>query len=175
MSFSAFHLYFDDVELGQEWVSGGRTITETDIVMFAGFSGDYNPMHVDHEYAKETPFRRPIAHGFGVFSISSGLGVQVPPVRTTALLGIGGWKFTQPVFAGDTIRVLTRVARKTVKGRGRRGEIVWYKAILNQDNKVVQEGEITTLVECRPVPRGERGAGVVADTNGVHAETNGVH
>ncbi len=153
MGFSFYHLYFDDLELGQEWESPGRTVTEADIVTFAGFSGDFNPMHVDHEYAKNTPFRRPIAHGFGVFSIASGLGVQVPPVRTVALMGVRAWKFLNPVFAGDTIRLRTRVSEKTVKGRGRRGEVVWFRSILNQDGKVVQEGELITLVECRPLSR----------------------
>lgn len=168
MGFSQFHLYFDDLELGQQWESPGRTITETDIVMFAGFSGDYNPMHVDHEYAKNTPFRRPMAHGFGVFSIASGLGVQVPPVRTVALLGVHNWKFANPVFAGDTIRVRTKVAVKTVRGRGRRGEVVWHRALLNQDGKVVQEGEIITLVECRPISRPTEAGRVEA-----HVGTNG--
>lgn len=151
MSFSSIHLFFDDIEVGQEWQSPGRTVTETDIVMFAGFSGDYNPMHVDHEFAKNTPFRRPMAHGFAVFSIASGLGVQVPPVRTIALLGVKTWKFVNPVFAGDTIRVITRVVEKTIKGRGRRGEVVWNRSIINQEGKVVQEGDIITLVECRPI------------------------
>ncbi len=153
MGFTFYHLYFDDLELGQEWESPGRTVTESDIVTFAGFSGDFNPMHVDHEFAKNTPFRRPIAHGFGVFSIASGLGVQVPPVRTVALLGVRDWKFQNPVFAGDTIRLRTRVAEKTLRGRGRRGEVVWFRSILNQDGKIVQEGELVTLVECRPLAR----------------------
>src|SRR5204863_5264587 len=103
MSFSTIHLYFDDLEVGQEWTSGGRTVTEADIVNFACFSGDFNPIHIDHEYAKSTAFRRPIAHGFGVFSIASGLGVQTPPVRTMALLRVKEWNFRLPVFAGDTI------------------------------------------------------------------------
>ena len=94
---------------------------------FAGFSGDFNPMHVNHEYAATTPFRRPIAHGFGIFSIASGLGVMIPPVRTVALLAVVHWRFLHPVFVGDTITVRTRVNQKTVRGRGRRGEVVWYK------------------------------------------------
>jgi len=169
MSFSSFHLYFDDLENGQQWESPGRTVTETDIVCFAGFSGDFNPMHVDHEFAKNTPFRRPIAHGFGVFSIASGLGVQVPPVRTVALLAIREWKFMNPVYAGDTIHVVTKVSEKTIRGRGRRGEVLWYRAIINQDGKIVQEGHIITLVECRPLSRPiENGK-----HSHQHAETNG--
>ena len=167
MGFSSFHLYFDDLELGQEWESTGRTITETDIVTFAGFSGDYNPMHIDHEYAAQTPFRRPIAHGFGVFSIASGLGVQVPPIRTVALLGVDNWKFMNPVFAGDTIRVVTRVNKMTLQGRGRRGEVVWHKTIYNQEHKIVQEGEVLTLVECRPIVKVKDAARIVEpSTNG---------
>jgi acyl dehydratase len=160
MSFSSFNLYFDDLEVGQEWVSGGRTVTEADIVNFAGFSGDFNPIHIDHEFAKGTPFRRPIAHGFGVFSIASGLGVSCPPVRTIALLRVRCWDFRLPVFTGDTVRVKCRVVEKTPRGRGKRGEVVWYRGVINQDGKVVQDGEIVTLIECRPLAR----AGAAAAT-----------
>ncbi len=153
MSFSSIHLYFDDLEVGQEWVSGGRTVTETDIVSFAGFSGDFNPIHIDHEFAKTTPFRRPIAHGFGVFSIGSGLGVMTPPVRTIAMLRVRYWNFNLPVFAGDTIRMTSRVVEKTLRGRGKRGEVVWYRGIINQEGKTVQEGELVLLIEARPLPR----------------------
>ena len=155
MSFSSHHLYFDDVEPGQEWESPGRTVTEADIVTYAGFSGDFNPMHINEEYAKGTPFRRRIAHGFGVFSMASGLGVQVPPVRTIALFAVREWKFLLPVFIGDTITVRTRLVEKTLRGRGKRGEVVWHRAIVNQEGKVVQEGMVATLVECRPLVRAE--------------------
>lgn len=173
MAFSSFHLYYDDLELGQQWDSPGRTITECDIVNFAGFSGDYNPMHIDHEFAKDTPFRRPIAHGFGVFSISSGLSVQVPPVRTVALLGIRDWKFMNPVYAGDTIHVVTRVVEKILRGRGRRGEIVWYKGIVNQEGRIVQEGHIVTLIECRPIVRITENGNSKAMAAHPHAGSNG--
>ena len=153
MSFSSAHLYFDDLEVGNEWTSGGRTVTEADIVNFAGFSGDFNPIHIDHEYAKTTPFRRPIAHGFAVFCMASGMGISAPAVRTMAMLRVTLWNFTLPVFAGDTVRSVSRVKEKTVRGRGRRGEIVWYRAVINQDGKVVQDGEVVTLVECRPPVR----------------------
>jgi acyl dehydratase len=153
MSFSSSHLYFDDLEIGNEWTSAGRTVTETDIVNFAGFSGDFNPIHVDHEFAKTTPFRRPIAHGFAVFCIASGMGVSAPAVRTLAMLRVLVWNFNLPVFAGDTVRNLSRVKDKTLRGRGRRGEVHWYRAVLNQEGKVVQDGEVVTLVEARPPVR----------------------
>src|SRR5712692_3060671 len=108
MSFTNFHLYYDDVEVGQQWESLGRTVTETDIVNFAGLSGDFNPIHIDHEFAKTTPFRKPIAHGLLVWSISSGLAANAPPMRTLAFLSIRDWRFHGPVFVGDTIRVRSK-------------------------------------------------------------------
>jgi 3-hydroxybutyryl-CoA dehydratase len=155
MSFTTAHLYFEDVEIGQEWESLGRTVTQAEIVNFAGLSGDFNPIHIDHEFAAGTPFRRPIAHGLLVFSIASGLGLYSPPMRTMAFLRINEWHFRGPVFIGDTLRMATKVLNKEVRGRGRRGEIVWRRQILNQERKVVQEGVTVTLVEARG-GRGEK-------------------
>jgi acyl dehydratase len=151
VSFTSYHLYFDDVAVDQEWQSPGRTVTQADIVNFAGISGDFNPIHLDAEFAKNTPFHQPIAHGLLVFSIASGLGLFSPPMRTIAFLGIRDWQFLGPVFIGDTIRVRTRVLEKTPRARGRRGEIAWQRQILNQAGKVVQEGVTLTLVEGRGV------------------------
>ncbi len=153
MAFTDNHLYFDDVAVGQEWQSQGRTLTETDIVNFAGLSGDFNPIHMDHEFAKSTPFRRQIAHGMLVMSIGSGLGAGTPLMRTIAFLAIREWRFIEAVFPGDTIRVRTKVLAKELRGRGKRGEIVWQRALVNQDGKTVQEGTSVTLVECRPQTR----------------------
>ena len=149
MSFSTSHLYFDDLEIGQQWESLGRTITETDIVNFAGLSGDFNPIHVDHEFAKSMPFRKPIAHGVLVFAVASGLGIHAPQTRTVALLRVTEWFFREPIFIGDTIRIRNAVLEKTLRGRGRRGEVTWQRAIVNQNGKTVQEGKIVTLIEGR--------------------------
>src|SRR3954447_15655654 len=112
MAFTSSHLYFDDLSVGQEFESQGRTVTETDIVNFAGLSGDFNPIHVDHEFAKTTPFRRPMAHGMLVMAIGSGGGVPHPPMRTIAFLHIRDWRICGTVFPGDTIRVRTKVLAK---------------------------------------------------------------
>jgi acyl dehydratase len=149
MAFSTHSLYFDDVEVGQEWESSGRTVTEADVVNFAGVSGDFNPIHMDHEFAKTTPFRRPIAHGLLVFAIGSGLGVTCPPMRTIAFLQVREWNFKEPLFIGDTVKLRSRVMEKTLRGRGRRGEIVWYRGVVNQEGKVVQDGVLVTLAEGR--------------------------
>jgi 3-hydroxybutyryl-CoA dehydratase len=153
MAFSTSHLYFDDVEVGQEWESSGRTVTEADVVNFAGVSGDFNPIHMDHEFAKTTPFRRPIAHGLLVFAIGSGLGVMCPPMRTVAFLQVREWNFREPLFIGDTVKLRSRLIAKTLRGRGRRGEMIWHRAVVNQEGKVVQEGTLVTLVEGRAARR----------------------
>ncbi|MFQ3594220.1 MAG: MaoC/PaaZ C-terminal domain-containing protein [Gemmataceae bacterium] len=149
MSFPATHLYFDDVCLGQEWLSLGRTVTQADVVAFAGLSGDFNPIHVDHVHAQSTAYGRPIAHGLLVLSIASGLASHAPPMRTLAVLELREWHFREPVFFGDTIQVVSRVAEKIEKARGRRGEIVWARRVVNQQGKTVVEGSTRTLVEGR--------------------------
>ncbi len=149
MSFTPIHLYFDDVEIGQEWESLGRTVTEADIVNFAGLSGDFNPIHIDHEFAKTTLFRKPVAHGLLIWSMGSGLGLFAPPMRTQAFMSIRAWHFDEPVFIGDTIRARSKVLDKEVRARGRRGVITWAREIRNQDDKVVQHGVTLTLVEGR--------------------------
>src|SRR6266851_1573285 len=135
MSFTPQHLFFDDVEIGQQWESLGRTVTEADIVNFAGLSGDFNPIHMDHEFAKTTPFRRPIAHGLLVMAISSGLGLHAPPMRTQAFLELREWSFKGPVFIGDTIHNHTKLLDKEVRARGRRAVLTWQRQIFNQDGK----------------------------------------
>jgi acyl dehydratase len=164
MSFTALHLYFDDVEVGQEWRSLGRTVTEADVVNFAGVSGDFNPIHMDHEFAKTTLFGRPIAHGLLVFSIASGLGLFSPPMRTLAFLAIREWHFRGPVFLGDTIHLTTRVLEKEIRSRGRRGSVTWQRRILNQEGKVVQEGVTLTLVEGRAAGKNEESDSAGPDT-----------
>ena len=149
MSFTPAHLFFDDVQIGQEWTSPSRTVTQTDVVNFAGITGDFNPIHVDHEFAKTTPFREPIAHGLLVWSISSGLSLYAPPMRTLAFMTVKEWHFREPVFFGDTILTWVKVLAKEERSRGRRGVITWERAIRNQKGKVVQEGVIVTLVEGR--------------------------
>lgn len=149
MSFTSLQMFFDDVNVGQEWESLARTVTQTDIVNFAGVSGDYNPIHMDHEFAKTTPFRQVMAQGLLVLSMASGLGMMAPPMRTLAFLSIQEWHFREPVFIGDTIRVRSQVLKREERARGRRGIITWHRQILNQEGKIVQEGITVTMVEGR--------------------------
>jgi 3-hydroxybutyryl-CoA dehydratase len=149
MNYTNLHLYFEDVEVGQQWESLARSLSETDIVSFAGLSGDFNPIHMDHEFAKTTVFRQPIAHGLLVWSIGTGLAMYAPPMRTLAFLSVREWVFKDPVFIGDTLRMRSKVLEKEARARGRRGVITWQRQIFKQDGKIVQEGTTLTLVEGR--------------------------
>ena len=141
--------YFEDIEVGEEYESPGRTVTETDIVLFAGLSGDYNILHTDAEFMKGSLFGERIAHGLLGLSIQAGLlGRAMLPYAT---LGFGSlrWKFKGPIKIGDTIRVRARVTSKKETDAGR-GAIVLDRTVLNQRDEVVQEGETEVVVERRP-------------------------
>jgi 3-hydroxybutyryl-CoA dehydratase len=146
-------LYFEELEVGREWESPVRTITEADIAEFAALTGDDQPIHMDEEFAKRTPFQRRIAHGLLGLSIASGLVIRTPPMHTQAFLGLREWNFRAPIFIGDSIRVLVRVREKELRGRGRRGAVTWMVTVLNQDGRVVQEGTTATLIECSAIGR----------------------
>jgi 3-hydroxybutyryl-CoA dehydratase len=143
-------LGFDDLAVGDEWESPRRTVTESDVVAFAGVSGDFNPIHVDHELARQRPFGRPVAHGLLGLAIASGLASHAPRVDTLAFLAILDWKFLHPIAFGDTIHVVSRVDALEPRSRGRRGVVTWHRRIVNQEGKGVQEGTTQTLVRSRP-------------------------
>lgn len=142
-------LAFGDLTVDDEWESPARTVTESDVVAFAGLSGDFNALHMDHELARGTSFGQPVAHGLLGLAIASGLGSNAPRVDTMAFLAILEWKFLHPIAFGDTIRVITRVVSLEPRGRGRRGVVTWQRRLVNQHDRVVQEGLTQTLVRAR--------------------------
>ncbi len=142
--------YFDDIEVGEEYESPGRTVTETDIVIFAGLSGDYNILHTDAEFMKQSIFGERIAHGLLGLSIQAGLFTRATlPYATIALAGLR-WKFKGPIKIGDTIRLRARVSAKQETDKPERGVVTLERRVLNQRDEVVQEGETDLLVERRP-------------------------
>ncbi len=145
-------LHFEDLNVGDSWKSLGRTVTEADVVNFAGMTGDYDPLHVDHEYARSTPFGKPIAHGLLGLSWVAGLGSHSPTVRTIAFLRIAKWEFLRPIYVGDTVHVENEVIEKSLKGR-RSGHITWCRRLYNQCDEVLQEGHFETLVAVARVQR----------------------
>jgi 3-hydroxybutyryl-CoA dehydratase len=142
-------LYFEDVDVGQEWRSEERAVTEADVRAFAALTGDDNPIHLDPAFAAATPFRRRIAHGLLGLSVAGGLNAAAMPLRVQALLGLRDWAFRAPIFFGDTVRVRTRVVAKQPRARGRRGAVTCEVQVVNQVGRVVQEGVSELLVEGR--------------------------
>ncbi len=130
--------YFEDFSVGQVLTSRGRTITEADIVNFAGLSGDFVELHVNEVYARRTPFGRRIAHGALIFSVSTGLFTQMNLINDTVLAfyGIDKLRFTKPVFAGDTVRASKRVLDKQEKD-ATRGVVTFETTVLNQNDEPV--------------------------------------
>ncbi len=144
-------LYFEDFEAGQSITSVGRTVTEADVVAFAALSGDWNPMHTDAEFAAQHFFGQRVAHGLLGLAIALGLVVRLGFLEETVLAfrEIGEWKFSLPIFLGDTIRVRATVT-ETKPMRRLGGGLVRLKAeILNQDDKVIQRGTWGVLIKSR--------------------------
>ena len=138
-------LYFDDLQVGDSWTSRARTILESDVSNFAGLTGDYDPLHVDREFAKQTPFGRPIAHGLFGMSLVAGLGSHFPMVHTIAFVAVRNWEFLRPAYVGDTVHAVSTIVELTDAGR-RRGNVVWHRRLVNQRGEIVQQGLFETIV-----------------------------
>ncbi len=144
--------WFEEFEVGQSIVTVGRTITESDVVRFAGLSGDYNQIHVDEEYSKASHFGRRVAHGLLILSIASGLSVQTGVMEGTvvAFREITEWKFSKPVFIGDTIHVVMEVTGMKEYRRIGTGALVIDVKVVNQHDDVVMSGVWNNLMALRP-------------------------
>jgi len=142
--------YFEELEVGDGLVTPARTITEADVVNFAGVTGDYNQLHTDAEFAADTPFGARIAHGMLVLSFTMGLVGRTGVFEGTAVAFTGlDWKFKKPVYIDDTIRVRIEVTRK--RPLGQEAGIVFVKAeVLNQKDELVQTGVWRAVIACKP-------------------------
>jgi len=141
--------YFDDWAVGSEYVTPGRTLTETDVVMFAAMSGDYNELHTNDEFMKKSEFGRRIVHGLLGLAVSHGLLFRTGFLDGTAIafLGIESWKFEAPIFFGDTIHVKLRVAEvRASTSKPDRGIVKLFLQIIKQDGAVVQSGFKTLML-----------------------------
>ncbi len=142
-------LYFEEFYLGMQIETARRTITETDLVNFAGISGDFTALHMDEEASKKGPFRRRIAHGMLIQSIATGLAIQTGVFEGTiaALVRMDiGWR--NPVFPGDTVQLLLDVSEVDPEPSKRSGEITLESKVVNQDGVVCVHGKWVTLILC---------------------------
>jgi len=143
-------LFYEDLEVGMSFTTKGRTVTEADIVNFAGISGDYNQLHLNEEYAKETQFKKRIAHGLLGLTISSGLTQQMDLYNDTLIAFLGlTWTFKGPVFIGDTVHVAQSIKEKRETRKPGRGIVVFESKLINQRGETVQEGERTIMIKMK--------------------------
>ena len=145
-------LYFEEFFIGQKVVTVGRTVTETDIVNFAGLSGDYNQIHTDAEYSKTTPVGQRIAHGLLIASIASGLAMRTGILEGTVIVfrEITEWKFIKPVLIGDTVHVELEVTETKALPRIGGGAVIILLEVKNQKSEVCQRGTWNVLVMNKP-------------------------
>jgi 3-hydroxybutyryl-CoA dehydratase len=143
-------LYYDEFEIGQKIVTAGRTISEADIMAFAGLSGDWNSLHVDAEYAKTAVFGERVAHGMLGLSIATGLAMQLGFLdRTVEAFTSLDWKFRAPIKIGDTIHVEAEVAHKRAVGKAG-GFVTFNLVIKNQRDEITQKGTWMVMVKGEP-------------------------
>ncbi len=145
-------MWFEEFEVGQQIITSARTITEGDIVSFAGLSGDYNQIHTDAEFATKTPYGKRLAHGLLGLSIVSGLAMRTGVLEGTviAFREITNWKFTSPVFIGDTIHAELNIIETKAIPRLNGGSIVLEITVKNQNNDVTMKGTWTAIVASQP-------------------------
>lgn len=146
--------YLEDYELGETFVSPRRTITETDVVLFASLTGDWHPLHTDAVYASSTVFGERIAHGMLTLSVGMVLVLRLGqnlylPKHFIAMAGIESVRFTAPVRLGDSIYSVNRVAALEPK-RTDRGALEYESAIFNQNDEAVVKWTSRMLVARRP-------------------------
>lgn len=144
--------YFEDFQVGDRFVSPRRTVGLAEIGLFAGLSGDYNPIHTDAVFGAESQFGERIAHGLLGLSILTGLMTRtgVFEAGTIALLGIEEWRFKEPVKDGDTIHVVIDIEDVRLTSSGDKGVLRRRVSLVNQRGEICQTGVLPLLMKCRP-------------------------
>ena len=145
-------MFFEEFSVGQQIISTARTVTESDVVTFAGLSGDYNQIHTDAEFSKSTPFGKRVAHGLLGIAIASGLAMRTGVLEGTvmAFREINEWKFTKPIFIGDTVHVELDVKETKALPRVGGGSVIIELSVKNQHEEVTMKGLWTVLVASKP-------------------------
>jgi oxepin-CoA hydrolase/3-oxo-5,6-dehydrosuberyl-CoA semialdehyde dehydrogenase len=173
-----FRKYFDELEVGMSLVSPRRTVTEADIVNFAGISGDFFYAHMDDIAARDSIFEKRVAHGYFVLSAAAGLFVDPAPGPVLANYGLEGLRFVKPVYPGDTIQATLTVKQKTAKEKKPdqvpQGVVAWDVEVKNQDGEAVAVYTILTLVRRMDAPAEAPDPETIAtQTPGKRADTDG--
>ena len=143
-------LYLEDFEIGKEYISPARTVTEADVVNFAGLSGDFNPLHVDEEFAKNGPFGKRIAHGALGFIISTGLSNLMAIYEGTTIAFMECTvKYTAPLLIGDTIHVSVTPTEVRHSSKPGKGILKQSLKLIKQDGTTVMESDQVLMMKSR--------------------------
>ncbi len=144
--------FFEDFEPGQRWTTQYRTITESDLVAFAGWSWDTNPVHTDAVASAEGRFGERIAHGLLGMSVAMGLVSRLGVFErcSVALLGADEWRFVAPIRIADSVKCELEIVETRLTSRGDAGVLVRRLVLSNQEDVVVQQGFINLLASLRP-------------------------
>lgn len=145
--------YFEDFTVGTQITTVGRTVSESDIMAFAGLTGDNNQLHTDAEFSKNAQFGQRVAHGLLGLSITSGLAWRTGILDGTvmAFREVSDWKFVKPIFIGDTIHADLAVTETKALPRLGGGLVTIAFDVKNQNQETVMRGSWTVLVKHRPV------------------------
>lgn len=145
-------MFFEEFEVGQQVITTGRTVTEADVVGFAGLTGDFNQIHVDAEYSARGMFGQRVAHGLLGLSIAVGLAVQTGVMEGTILAfrEINDWKFSRPIFFGDTLHVVMGIKETKPMARLGGGLVLLGIDVKNQKDETVMKGTWSALFASRP-------------------------
>lgn len=158
---------YDDLFVGMRFRSPGRTITDADLVGFAGLTGDYSELHTSDVYAQSSQFGRKVAHGMLGLAYAHGLmWARTGELRETAIafLGIDGWKFLGPIFVGDTIFVDYEIAElRDSRSRPTQAIATFEVRVVKQDGAIVQQGRKALLVSKVPLEAVAASTGAAAN------------
>ncbi len=148
MAYEQRGLTFDQFELGQEFDTMARTITEADVVTFAGVSGDFNPLHTDEAFMKSSPFGGRIAHGMLLASVATGLANQLGIFEGTSIAVLEiSVRFTGAVKFGDTVHLKLTCKEKKESSKGDKGTATFSAELFNQDDKKVVDSTWVVLLK----------------------------
>ncbi len=141
-------LTFEEFDVGARYTSQARTVTEADVVSFAGLSGDFNPLHTDAEFGKSTPFGERIAHGMLVVAMATGMSNWTGVFEGTTIdLMEQVIRYKRAVMFGDTVHLELEVLDKKETSKPDRGVVRFTTQVLNQRDEVVIDGEWTLMMK----------------------------
>lgn len=147
-------IYLDELEVGQVFETESRTVTAADVEAFAHLTGDLNPVHLDDDYARHTPFGRRVAHGMLTLSIAAGLLSPVLVETTVAAHGIDDLRFRRPLYLDQRVRVVARVV-ETKPVDEQKGILRIRCQVFDEEGKVVMLGTVSTIMLRRPAGTAE--------------------